>query len=181
MSDNPFVKALSGDVIYGDSPTALKTPPNPKDAIGSHKVPFSVIPCPVLAEMALGMAEGGCKYGKWNWRAIEIEAEAYYNAAQRHLMAWWEGEDIDPDSGLNHVTKVLTTLTVLRDAMLQDKWHDNRPLRSRAGWMKDANERAAAICDKYPNPVAPFTEKNRNAHSAAHPPIPATSTNESAL
>jgi len=131
---------------------------NPKDAVGIKKVPFSTIPAPVIAEVGLAMLEGARKYGRHNYRASGIRASVYYDAALRHLAQWWEGEDIDPDSGLSHVTKALATLTVLRDGMLQDLWNDDRPPRSRVEW-RALNDMAAKIIEKYPNAKDPFTEK----------------------
>jgi hypothetical protein len=52
------------------------------------------------------------------------------------LDAWWEGEDIDQKSGLNHITKVISCLTVLRDCMMQSEagapvtFQDDRPPKS---------------------------------------------------
>lgn len=135
---------------------------NPKDAVGCTKAPLSVVPAQVIFEIGLGMLEGSCKYGAHNYRVAGVRASIYYDAAMRHMMDWWEGQDIDPVSGLNHVTKALTTLTVLRDAMLQDMMFDDRPPRAlRAHWMDEANARAAAIIAKYPEPVMPYTELNQ--------------------
>jgi len=132
---------------------------NPKDKVGRTKVPFHVIPPQVLAEVALGLFEGGRKYGEYNYRAATVAISVYYDAALRHLTAFYEGEDIDPDSGLHHVSKAITTLTVLRDALLNNKFLDDRPPKpTNAEWMKEANAKAAAIVDKYPNPVPPFTD-----------------------
>lgn len=102
---------------------------NPKDLVGVHKVCFSAVPANVLAEVAVGMYEGALKYGRHNYRETPVQASVYYDAALRHLTSWWEGENLDPDSGigLNHVSKAITTLVVLRDAMLQNKLKDDRP------------------------------------------------------
>ena len=72
---------------------------NPKDAIGIKKVSFSTIPAPVVAEIGLAMLEGARKYRRHNYRAIGVRASVYYDAFMRHVTAWWEGEDTDPDSG----------------------------------------------------------------------------------
>ena len=77
-------------------------------------------------------------------------------------MAWWEGEDIDPDSGLSHVTKAISSLVVLRDAMIQGKFKDDRPPKSPPNWLAEFNKKAGEIVDKYPNPVPPFTHKLLN-------------------
>lgn len=129
---------------------------NPKDSIGVSKSPLSKIPMQVVYEAGLGMLEGACKYGAFNYRAAGVRASVYYDALQRHMNAWWEGEDIDPDSGLSHVTKAITTLMVLRDAMLNDKLNDDRPPSVKnPNWLNDYNKKAAEIVDKYKdkNPV----------------------------
>jgi hypothetical protein len=59
----------------------------------------NLVSAPVLAEVGLGMLEGGHKYGRHNYRAIGVRTSIYYDAAMRHLTAWWEGEDIDAESG----------------------------------------------------------------------------------
>lgn len=107
----------------------LKTT-NPKDAIGISKAPMSTVPAAVLAEVGVAMLEGACKYGRSNFRIAGVRASVYYDAAMRHLMSWWEGEDTDPDSGMSHITKAITSLVVLRDAMIQDMCTDDRPPRS---------------------------------------------------
>lgn len=132
-------------------------PSNPKDVVGSSKVAMSYVPGPVLMELAAGMMEGGLKYGRHNFRAVGVRASIYYDAAHRHLMAWWEGEDIDPPSGLSHVSKAIASLVVLRDSMLQGNWVDDRPPRSQPGWVDRLNDVSAAIVARFPTPVAPYT------------------------
>jgi hypothetical protein len=100
---------------------------NPKDIAGMKKPGVAFVPAPVMMEVGAAMEEGARKYGPYNWREIPIQASVYYNAALRHLMAWWEREDIDPDSGISHVTKAISGLMVLRDAMRVESWRDDRP------------------------------------------------------
>lgn len=120
---------------------------NPKDVVGSSKAPMSTVSAPVLAEIGVAMLEGALKYGRHNYRAAGVRASVYYDATMRHLMSWWEGEDLDPDSGLSHVTKAITSLVVLRDAMIQGKVVDDRPpgsedfytsLNAHAKWLVEA-------------------------------------------
>jgi hypothetical protein len=134
---------------------------NPKDAVGIRKVPSSVVPRAVVQEIGLGMLEGALKYGRHNYRVAGVRASVYFDAANRHLDDWWEGQDIDPDSGLSHITKALACLTVLRDAMMNDKWSDDRPPPMKnQSWMKELNEKAAALIDKIKNPKSAFTKEN---------------------
>lgn len=121
---------------------------NPKDAIGISKAPMSTVSAAVLMEVGVAMLEGASKYGRHNYRAAGVRASVYYDALMRHAMAWWEGEDNDPDSGMSHITKAIATLVVLRDAMIQDKFTDDRPPRS-APFLPALNDTAAALLVKH--------------------------------
>ena len=121
---------------------------NPKDVVGIRKAPMSTVSGPVMAEIGVAMLEGASKYGRHNYRAVGVRASVYYDATMRHLMGWWEGEDIDADSGLSHVTKAIASLVVLRDAMIQSMFTDDRPPRS-APFYPALNAGAAAIVDRY--------------------------------
>lgn len=137
---------------------------NPKDAVGIKKVPFSTISGPVMAELGLAMLEGARKYARHNYRVAGIRASVYFDAAARHLIKWYEGEDIDPDSGLNHVIKAIASLHVLRDAMIFEKWVDDRPPalpNSNEFWAK-LNELAAEIIKRHQDVPDPYTEKNKD-------------------
>lgn len=128
---------------------AVTKPTNPKDAVGINKVSFSVIPANVLGEVAVALTEGALKYGKHNYRGVGVRSSVYYDASLRHLMAWWEGEDIDPESGLSHVTKAITGLMVLRDCMMRGNFTDDRPPKSNADWMVPLNEHTVKLRNQY--------------------------------
>jgi hypothetical protein len=131
---------------------------NPKDAVGTKKVPFSVLPWKVIAEVALALLEGARKYGRHNWRVAGVRASVYVDASMRHLTDFWEGTDVDPDSGLNHITKAIAGLVVLRDSMMMGNWKDDRPPKIQEGWVQDLNKKAAEIIEKYPNALEPYTQ-----------------------
>jgi dATP/dGTP diphosphohydrolase len=120
---------------------------NPKDAVGVRKMPFSVLPWRVLCGVALAMLEGACKYGRHNYRAAGVRASVYFDAVVgRHLTDWWEGVDIDPDSGLHHIDKAIAGLMVMRDSILQGNFTDDRPPRGNLD-MAAMNRAAAEIMD----------------------------------
>ncbi|HLF66055.1 MAG TPA: dATP/dGTP diphosphohydrolase domain-containing protein [Gammaproteobacteria bacterium] len=121
---------------------------NPKDAVGVRKAPMSTVPANVIAELGVAMLEGASKYGRHNYRAMGVRSSVYYDGTMRHLMAWWEGEDIDPDSNLSHITKAIASLTVLRDAMMQDMLTDDRPPKTKP-FYPDLNSHAAMLVDKH--------------------------------
>ena len=144
--------------LYGKDPVLKDT--NPKDAVGVRKVPLSTVPSEVMLEIGLAMLEGSRKYGRHNYRIAGVRASVYYDALMRHMMVWWEGEDDAPDSGVNHIVHAMACLTVLRDAMINDMWEDDRPPGLPSGWMTEFNERASAIIDKYPTAEEAFTQLN---------------------
>lgn len=133
---------------------------NPKDSLGIKKVPLHCVPCRVLMELGLAMMEGGRKYGTHNYRSVGVRASVYYNAIMRHIMAWWEGEDDDPDSGVCHLIKAMACLTVLRDSMHMGNWVDDRPIRLPDGLnTMELNGKAEEIIRKHPDCVEPYTHK----------------------
>lgn len=101
---------------------------NPKDIVGSKKLTFSAMPWEVISELALGLSEGARKYGRYNYQHIGVRSSIYFDATMRHLTAWFLGEDIDPDSGIHHITKAMTSLAVLRSAQMHGKCTDDRPV-----------------------------------------------------
>jgi hypothetical protein len=147
---------------------------NPKDAVGSCKAGVGAVPACVVNEMGVGMGEGGFKYGRHNYRETRVRAEVYFEAARRHIDDWWEGEDIDPDSGLSHVTKALCTLAVLRDAMINDMLEDDRPPAVKPGLRKALNEKAATLRKAFPSPKPAHTEKARKLRESISSPKPLT-------
>jgi hypothetical protein len=124
---------------------------NPKDAVGIRKASMSCVPAQPLMELGLAMMEGARKYGRHNYRVAGIRASVYYDAALRHLMAWWEGEDIDPESGLSHLIKAMACLTVVRDGMLMGNWVDDRPPSLTSGWQTELNKKASDLIDRWPD------------------------------
>ncbi len=136
-------------------------PTNPKDAIGALKAKFSTIPVGVMLEVGLALLEGAVKYGRHNYRGVGVRASVYYDAAMGHLGDWWEGDDIDTESNLSHVTKAIASLVVLRDAMMQGKLTDDRPPRSKV-FKRDFNQKAAEI-------IARHADKNPHHYTINDP------------
>lgn len=135
-------------------------PENPKHYAGAKKVSYAPVPAQVEAEIGLGMSEGARKYGRHNFRVVGyINASDYYDSMRRHLAAWWEGEDIDPDSGLHHLIKLITSAIVVRDSMYTGRFKDDRPPKLPEGWEKMLNAHAIRIAERYPSPKPASTNK----------------------
>lgn len=142
---------IIGEYVARHTPPRIRAetkPTNPKDMIGIRKAPFSTVSGAVIAEVGTAMLEGAAKYGRHNYRVVGVRASVYYDATMRHLVGWWEGEDLDPDSGLSHVTKAIASLVVLRDAMINGKCEDDRPPVC-APFLPDLNVEAGKILDRH--------------------------------
>ena len=133
---------------------------NPKDAIGVKKWRQLVsIPMTVLWEVGVGMLEGAMKYRRHNYRVAGVRASVYVDAAMGHIMQWWEGEDVDKDSGLSHVTKAICSLVVLRDAMIQDMLNDDRPPKAKLDKVRNTMQKTVEdLFERYPEPLPPYVE-----------------------
>jgi len=104
-------------------------PTNPKDAIGSTKLSMSLVPDSMKAFAALAFTEGALKYGAANWRISGVRASIYRDAIDRHLAGWWNGEDVDPVTGVPHLASVLACVGIILDADVSDTLTDDRPPR----------------------------------------------------
>lgn len=99
---------------------------NPKDLIGITKLRLDLIPSAATRPEAVVMALGAKKYGEWNWRANKVKASIYVAAARRHLMDWFDGQDIDPESGVSHLAHVRACMGILLDAEATGNLVDDR-------------------------------------------------------
>ena len=99
---------------------------NPKDFFGSNKLPLHLWPSTATALGCLAFLDGAGKYGRSNWCVKGVRASIYYDAARRHLDAWFEGEDLAPDSGLPHLAHALACIAIVVDAQACGKLNDDR-------------------------------------------------------
>ena len=99
---------------------------NPKTAYGEAKPKLSDTPTIGIQLLGQVHSNGANKYGRFNWREHQVSSTVYYDAAQRHLMAWFNGENIDPESGLPHLAHVMACCNILLDAEKNGKLNDNR-------------------------------------------------------
>lgn len=108
---------------------------NPKDRLGSKKVSISKVPPTAIVFLATAMQNGSEKYGPYNWRQNKVIASIYVDAMYRHIMAWWDGEEIAADSGVHHLGHAMANGAILADAMSTGNLIDDRPLKGRAAEM----------------------------------------------
>lgn len=100
---------------------------NPKDAIGRKKPMLHLIPPSALILESLAMRNGAEKYNPYNWRRATVAATVYVDAVMRHLLAWLDGEENAPDSGIHHLAHARASLGIIIDAQVQGTMVDDRP------------------------------------------------------
>lgn len=113
---------------------------NPKDIIGSDKLPLHLWPETATILGSLALLDGALKYGRSNFRAVGVKFSIYHDAAKRHLNALFEGQDLDPDSGLPHTAHVLACMAILIDAKAHGKLTDDRQYHESDGYLKLVGE-----------------------------------------
>lgn len=71
-----------------------------------------------LDELAKVLTLGAEKYGEHNWQE-GLSTNRIYSAAQRHLLAWHKGVELDNESGLHHSIHVAANMMFLA-------WYDKK-------------------------------------------------------
>lgn len=104
---------------------------NPKTRFGMAKPPIGLIPGVALVHMADGFRDGCEKYGPANWRDKAVPTSIYTSACMRHLLAWIDGEETAPDSGVHHLGHAMSCLAIILDAQAQGTLNDDRPTAGR--------------------------------------------------
>lgn len=111
---------------------------NPKDRIGSTKLPLDLLSGIAKVEWCLAQLEGALKYGTWNWRHAGVRVSIYVAAIERHLEKYKNGEDRDPETGVHHLGNVMAGAAILLDAGALRKLTDDRPPMGPAATLIDA-------------------------------------------
>ncbi len=92
---------------------------------GSKDERHDLIPSGALAALARVYGYGAGKYDDHNWRKGYVWSLSYA-AMQRHLRAFWGGEDYDPESGLPHLAHAAWHCFTLLTFMEEHPEKDNR-------------------------------------------------------
>lgn len=145
-SVHPTVAAVSraleggslGDALEADNPLARSDANNPKTQFGLRKPQLHLIPPSAMIEEAMVFRSGAEKYGPANWREEPVSASTYMSATLRHLMQWWDGEDLDPESRFSHLAHARSNTAILLDANASGTLIDDRPKPGAASQMIQA-------------------------------------------
>jgi hypothetical protein len=67
------------------------------------KLEYGLLPPKALQDIVEVLTFGAQKYERDNWKCVPDAKRRYFDALQRHLWAWKNGEQIDVESGLHHL------------------------------------------------------------------------------
>jgi hypothetical protein len=87
-----------------------------------------LIPADVLLALGRHYMVGSKKYYDDNWR-MGLSYKSTYGCLMRHLLQWWNGEDMDEETGSHHLDAVIWNAVALRYFELhpeQYRGFDNR-------------------------------------------------------
>lgn len=100
---------------------------------GSKDERFDLLPAEPLIALARHYGVGSRKYEDRNWER-GANWDLFFAALQRHAWAWWNGEDIDEETGSNHMTAVAWQAFALVELAKTHPEFDTRPstLRKKA-------------------------------------------------
>ena len=94
----------------------------------SQKLRMSLIPNGTLAEVVKVLEFGAEKYSPDNWKHVDDARTRYFDAAQRHIMTWWDNDNqTDPESGRHHLAHAICCLLFLMWFDLVGKHNDKLP------------------------------------------------------
>jgi hypothetical protein len=97
----------------------------PGKKFDSGKPRYDLLPPDVLAEVVKIMTDGAEKYGERNWEA-GMSWSRPFAAAMRHLWAFWDRQNIDPESGSPHLAHAIVNLIFLMAYQGRDIGTDDR-------------------------------------------------------
>lgn len=93
------------------------TLPGVKD--DNAKPRWSLLPWGPMTHVISVLEFGARKYSADNWQRVPEARQRYFDASMRHVLAWWQGERIDPESGKHHLAHAVCCMLFLM-------WFDGR-------------------------------------------------------
>lgn len=92
----------------------------------SGKLPYHLISPWILRALAVILGFGAKKYSARNWEQ-GMDWSRVFGALQRHTWAWWEGENVDPETGESHLWHAACCIMFLVDYEARGVGKDDRP------------------------------------------------------
>lgn len=77
---------------------------------------YSLVPHKAMTQFVDVLTFGAVKYGDHNWKHVPMLQNRYYDALQRHVAAYRDGESYDEESGLHHLAHAMCCLAFMMQA-----------------------------------------------------------------
>lgn len=116
----------SATITYGTPPTikyagetvggiikASQTATSGGRKFDGNKIQYGLLPPLALKATAEILTFGAEKYEPDNWKYVPDSKRRYFDAMQRHLWAWKDGEQNDLETGKNHLAHAMCCLMFL--------------------------------------------------------------------
>lgn len=91
-----------------------------------EKLRLDLVPYDAIKAIAAILTFGATKYGDRNWEN-GMKWSRVFSALQRHLVAWWEGEALDAETGKSHLWHAGCCILFLIAYELRNAGMDDRP------------------------------------------------------
>ena len=98
---------------YEDFIKASQTATTGGRKIDGNKLEYGLLPPLALEETVKVLTFGAQKYERDNWQVVPDSKRRYFDALQRHVWAWKQGEQIDTESGIHHLAHAMCCLMFL--------------------------------------------------------------------
>ena len=115
---SPGWRVADDDVVVDPGSGAMKA--------DRSKARVDLIPVAPLLDAAAVLEFGARKYAERNWE-LGFDWSRVYGAALRHLLAFWAGEEDDPETGLPHLAHALCCVMFLAEYGHTGAGRDDRP------------------------------------------------------
>jgi hypothetical protein len=113
--------------LYGDKIKFKHRPQETEKGLrfNENKTRIDLVPPSAILALSDVLTAGAVKYSPRNWEK-GMEWSKPYASAMRHMLKFWSGEDIDPETGLPHLAHAMTNMAFLIEYMEKHKQYDDR-------------------------------------------------------
>ena len=120
----PVHEWLRDDETYRPKETRVTNPKTGGEK-GSKPAQLGAVDPASLLELASVAGMGSSKYARYNF-CKGVDWSLFFDAMMRHSLAFWGGEDVDPESGLPHMAHAAWHACALLTMMRRHRDLDDR-------------------------------------------------------
>ena len=129
MSTEQLPFPLGSDGSDGSDGSVVKTSQTATSGgrkFDGGKPQYGLLPPNALKAIVEILTFGAEKYEPNNWKRVPDAQRRYFDAAMRHLWAWKDGEQNDPESGKNHLAHAGACIFFMlsRDLVDPSEWSE---------------------------------------------------------